>query len=138
MKKLIQFKNIVHSFDGTLILKGINLDIYENEFVTLLGPSGCGKTTLLRILGGFLDPDEGQVIFDGQNILPVPAYKREINTVFQKYALFPHMNVYDNVAFGLRIKKMSPDIIEQKVNRMLALVNLAEYAKRNVTQLSGG
>ena len=138
MKNLIQFKNIVHSFDGTLILKGINLDFYENEFVTLLGPSGCGKTTLLRILGGFLDPDEGQVIFDGQNILPVPAYKREINTVFQKYALFPHMNVYDNVAFGLRIKKMSPDIIEQKVNRMLALVNLAEYAKRNVTQLSGG
>lgn len=138
MKKLIQFKNIVHSFDGTLVLKGINLDIYENEFVTLLGPSGCGKTTLLRILGGFLDPDEGEVIFDGQNILPVPAYKREINTVFQKYALFPHMNVYDNVAFGLRIKKMSPDIIEQKVNRMLALVNLEGYAKRNVTQLSGG
>ena len=137
-KKLIEFRNIVKSFDGQVILKGVNLDIYENEFVTLLGPSGCGKTTLLRILGGFLDPDEGQVIFDGQNILPVPAYKREINTVFQKYALFPHMNVYDNVAFGLRIKKMSPDIIEQKVNRMLALVNLAEYAKRNVTQLSGG
>lgn len=138
MKKLIQFKNIVKAFDGSLVLKGINLDIYENEFVTLLGPSGCGKTTLLRILGGFLDPDEGQVIFDGEDILPVPAYKREINTVFQKYALFPHMNVYDNVAFGLKIKKMSKDVIEQKVNRMLSLVNLSGYAKKNVTLLSGG
>ena len=138
MKKLIQFKNIVKDFDGTLVLKGISLDIYENEFVTLLGPSGCGKTTLLRILAGFLDPTEGQVIFDGENILNVPAYKREINTVFQKYALFPHLNVYDNIAFGLKIKKMSKDVIEQKVNRMLALVNLEGYAKRNVTQLSGG
>lgn len=138
MKKLIQFKNIVKEFDGTLVLKGINLDIYENEFVTLLGPSGCGKTTLLRILGGFLDQTEGHVIFDGEDLLNVPAYKREINTVFQKYALFPHMNVYDNVAFGLKIKKMSKDVIEQKVNRMLSLVNLDGYAKRNVTQLSGG
>ncbi len=105
MKKLIQFKNIVKEFDGQLVLKGINLDIYENEFVTLLGPSGCGKTTLLRILGGFLTPDEGQVLFDGEDIGQLPPYKREINTVFQKYALFPHMNVYDNVAFGLKIKK---------------------------------
>ena len=104
MKKLIQFKNIVKEFDSQIVLKGINLDIYENEFVTLLGPSGCGKTTLLRILAGFLDQDEGQVIFDGQDITNVPAYKREVNTVFQKYALFPHLNVYDNVAFGLKIK----------------------------------
>ena len=110
MKKLIQFKNIVKEFDGQLVLKGINLDIYENEFVTLLGPSGCGKTTLLRILGGFLEGYEGQLIFDGQEISGVPPYKREINTVFQKYALFPHMNVYDNVAFGLKIKK-EPKII---------------------------
>ena len=114
MKKLIQFKNIVKEFDGQLVLKGINLDIYENEFVTLLGPSGCGKTTLLRILGGFLTPDEGQVLFDGEDIGQLPPYKREINTVFQKYALFPHMNVYDNVAFGLKIKKEPKDVIEQK------------------------
>ncbi len=138
MKKLIQFKNIVKDFDGQLVLKGINLDIYENEFVTLLGPSGCGKTTLLRILGGFLNQTEGQVIFDNTEISHVPPYKREINTVFQKYALFPHMNVYDNIAFGLKIKKEPKDIIEQKVQRMLKLVNLEDYAKRNVTELSGG
>ncbi len=119
MKKLIQFKNIVKEFDGQIVLKGVNLDIYENEFVTLLGPSGCGKTTLLRILGGFLEPTEGKIIFDGQDISQVPPYKREINTVFQKYALFPHMNVYENIAFGLKIKKQSKDVIEQKVMRML-------------------
>ncbi|MBR5049299.1 MAG: ATP-binding cassette domain-containing protein, partial [Erysipelotrichaceae bacterium] len=119
-KKLIEFRNIVKSFDGQVVLKGINLDIYENEFVTLLGPSGCGKTTLLRILGGFLDADEGEVIFDGEEISKLPAYKREINTVFQKYALFPHLNVYDNIAFGLKLKKQSKDVIEQKVNRMLS------------------
>ena len=105
MDKLIQFKNIVKSFDGQVVLRGINLDIYENEFVTLLGPSGCGKTTLLRILGGFLRQDEGQVIFGDSDISDVPPHKRELNTVFQKYALFPHMNVYDNIAFGLKIKK---------------------------------
>ena len=124
MKKLIQFKNIVKEFDGQIVLKGVNLDIYENEFVTLLGPSGCGKTTLLRILGGFLEPTEGKIIFDGQDISQVPPYKREINTVFQKYALFPHMNVYENIAFGLKIKKQSKDVIEQKVMRMLSLVGL--------------
>ncbi len=138
MKKLIQFKNIVKEFDGNLVLKGIDLDIYENEFVTLLGPSGCGKTTLLRILGGFLDPTKGEIIFDGEEISNVPAYKREINTVFQKYALFPHMNVYDNIAFGLKIKKQSKDVIEQKVNRMLSLIGLEGYGNRNVTLLSGG
>ena len=138
MRKLIEFRNIVKSFDGQVILKGVNLNIYENEFVTLLGPSGCGKTTLLRILGGFLEQDEGTVIFDGQCIDKVPAYKREINTVFQRYALFPHLNVYENIAFGLRIKKMGNDIIAQKVNRMLSLVNLSGYEKRNVTKLSGG
>ncbi len=138
-KKLIQFKNIVKSFeDGQVVLKGVSLDIYENEFVTLLGPSGCGKTTLLRILGGFLQPTEGKVLFDGEDIVNVPPYKREINTVFQKYALFPHMDVYDNIAFGLTIKKEPKDVIEQKVMRMLRLVNLEGYAKRNVTELSGG
>ncbi len=138
MEKIIQFKNIVKEFNGQFVLKGINLDIYENEFVTLLGPSGCGKTTLLRILGGFLNPTEGQVIFDGEDISNVPPYKREVNTVFQKYALFPHMNVYDNIAFGLKIKKEPKDIIKQKVMRMLKLVNLEDYGDRNVTEMSGG
>ena len=137
-RKLIEFRNIVKSFDGQVVLKGVNLNIYENEFVTLLGPSGCGKTTLLRILGGFLEQDEGTVIFDGKCIDKVPPYRREINTVFQRYALFPHMNVYENIAFGLRIKKTGEDIISQKVNRMLSLVNLEGYGKRNVTKLSGG
>ena len=138
MKKLIQFKNIVKYFDGQLILKGINLDIYENEFVTLLGPSGCGKTTLLRILGGFLEPDEGTVMFDGENITELPPHKRDLNTVFQKYALFPHLNVYDNVAFGLKLKGEPADIIEQKVTRMLKLVGLADFGKRGIHEMSGG
>ena len=138
-KKIIQFKNVKKSFeDGHAILRGINLDIYENEFVTLLGPSGCGKTTLLRILGGFLEATDGMVLFNGEDISKVPAYKRELNTVFQKYALFPHMNVYDNVAFGLKIKKEPKDVIEQKVMRMLRLVNLQDFAKRNVNEMSGG
>lgn len=138
MNKLIEFKNIVKDFDGQIVLKGINLDIYENEFVTLLGPSGCGKTTLLRILGGFLEQSDGTVIFDGQDISNLPPYKRELNTVFQRYALFPHMNVYDNIAFGLRIKKTAEDIIEQKVMKMLKLIGLEDFEKRNVTSLSGG
>ncbi len=138
MEKLIEFKNIVKDFDGQLVLKGINLDIYENEFVTLLGPSGCGKTTLLRILGGFLEQTEGEVYFDGIEISKVPAYKREINTVFQRYALFPHMDVFDNIAFGLRIKKQGEEIVKQKVTRMLSLVNLVGFENRPVTLLSGG
>ncbi len=137
-KKLIEFRNIVKSFDGQIVLKGVNLDIYENEFVTLLGPSGCGKTTLLRILGGFLDADEGKVIFDGEEISQKPAYQRELNTVFQKYALFPHLNVYENIAFGLKIKKMSKDIIDQKVMKMLKLIGLEGFEKKNTTLLSGG
>ena len=137
-KKLIEFRNIVKSFDGQVILKGVNLDIYEKEFVTLLGPSGCGKTTLLRILGGFLDADEGSVIFDGEEISKKPPYERELNTVFQKYALFPHLSVYENIAFGLKIKKMSKDIIDQKVMKMLKLIGLEGYENRNITQLSGG
>ena len=137
-KKLIQFRNIVKEFDGQIVLKGVNLDIYENEFVTLLGPSGCGKTTLLRILGGFLDATEGEVIFDGEDISQVPPHKRELNTVFQKYALFPHMSVYQNIAFGLKIKKMSKDVIEQKVMKMLKLIGLEGFENKNVTLLSGG
>jgi spermidine/putrescine transport system ATP-binding protein len=138
MRKLIQFKNVIKDFDGQLVLKGINLDIMENEFVTLLGPSGCGKTTLLRILGGFIEQSEGQVFFDDIEISKVPPYKREINTVFQRYALFPHMDVFDNIAFGLRIKKTSENIIKQKVTKMLKLVNLEGYENRAVTLLSGG
>lgn len=137
-KILIKFRNIVKDFDGAIVLKGINLDIYENEFVTLLGPSGCGKTTLLRILGGFLEATEGSVIFDDQDIKNLPPYKRELNTVFQKYALFPHMNVYENIAFGLKIKKMSKDVIDQKVMRMLKLIGLEGFENKNVTTLSGG
>ena len=137
-KKLIEFRDIVKSFDGQVVLKGVNLDIYENEFVTLLGPSGCGKTTLLRILGGFLQADEGKVIFDGEEISKRPPYERELNTVFQKYALFPHLSVYENIAFGLKIKKVSKDVIEQKVMKMLKLIGLEGYEDKNTTLLSGG
>ena len=136
MKKLIEIKNIVKDFDGQRVLNGISLDIHENEFVTLLGPSGCGKTTLLRIIAGFLDADDGQVLFDGKDISGLPPYKREVNTVFQKYALFPHLNVYDNIAFGLNLKKQPKDIIEQKVKRMLRLVGLSGFDKRRITQMS--
>ncbi|MGB7595057.1 MAG: spermidine/putrescine ABC transporter ATP-binding protein [Erysipelotrichaceae bacterium] len=138
MRELIEFKNVVKDFNGTLVLKGINLTIHENEFVTLLGPSGCGKTTLLRILGGFIPQTSGQVYFENIEISNVPPYKREINTVFQRYALFPHMNVYDNVAFGLRIKKQSESIIKQKIEKMLKLVGLEGYGERAVTLMSGG
>ena len=136
--KLIQFRHIVKEFDGQVVLKGIDLDIYENEFVTLLGPSGCGKTTLLRILGGFLEPSEGQVILNGEDICEVPAYKRELNTVFQKYALFPHMNVYDNIAFGLKMRKYDKKYIDEKVKEAAKILNLTEYLDRKPKQLSGG
>ncbi len=138
MKKLIEVKNVVKTFDSQVVLKGISLDIYENEFVTLLGPSGCGKTTLLRIIAGFLDPDEGHVIMDGEDIATIPAYKRDVNTVFQHYALFPHLDVYNNIAFGLKIKKQPKDIIDQKVMRMISLVGLEGFEHRDVTSMSGG
>lgn len=137
-KKLIELKNITKTFDHQQVLKGIDLIIYENEFLTLLGPSGCGKTTILRIIGGFEDADSGQIIFDGKDIAMLPSYKREVNTVFQKYALFPFLNVYDNVAFGLSIKKLNKKIIHEKVTHMLSLVGLTGYEKRNIHQLSGG
>lgn len=137
-KKLIEFRDIVKNFDGQIVLKGVNLDIYENEFVTLLGPSGCGKTTLLRILGGFLEADEGKIIFNGEEIDRLPPYKRELNTVFQKYALFPHLSVYENIAFGLKIKKLSKDVIDQKVMKMLKLIGLEGFEDKNTTLLSGG
>ncbi len=138
MKKFVQIRNLVKTFDGQQVLKGISLDIDENEFVTLLGPSGCGKTTLLRMIGGFLEPDQGQIIIDGEDISGVPAYQRDINTVFQRYALFPHLDVYDNIAFGLKIKKMPKDIINQKVMRMISLVGLEGFEHKDVTLMSGG
>ena len=137
-KKIIELKNISQNFEDQQVLKGIDLNIYENEFLTLLGPSGCGKTTLLRIIGGFEEPSNGQLIFDGKDISKVPPYKREVNTVFQKYALFPFLNVADNIAFGLNLKKMDKDVIEKKVSRMLELVGLKGFEKRDVTLLSGG
>ena len=138
MKKIIELKNISKSYDGEVVLDHINLDIYDNEFITLLGPSGCGKTTTLRIIGGFETPDTGDVIFMGENINDMPPYKRNVNTVFQRYALFPHLNVYENVAFSLREKKCSKDEIHQKVTEMLELVALKGFEKRSVSSLSGG
>ncbi len=138
MKKIIELKNISKSFDGEKVLDNICLDIYDNEFLTLLGPSGCGKTTTLRIIGGFETADEGDVIFMGEDIKDVPPYKRNVNTVFQRYALFPHLNVFENVAFSLREKKVPKDEINRKVTEMLGLVALKGFEKRSVTSLSGG
>ena len=137
-KSLVELNNIKKSFDDTLVIKDLSLYIKENEFVTLLGPSGCGKTTLLRIIGGFEDVDSGTVNFQGKDLLSIPAHKREINTVFQNYALFPNMNVYDNVAFGLKIKKMNSEDIKTEVDKALKLVKLVGYEKRRIDQLSGG
>ena len=138
MKKIIELKNISKSFDGEKVLDNINLDIYDNEFLTLLGPSGCGKTTTLRMIGGFVQPDEGDVVFMGERINDVPPHKRNVNTVFQKYALFPHLNVFENVAFPLRERRMPKAEIEEKVNEMLQLVKLPQLAKRRINELSGG
>ena len=135
---LIELKNVSKEFDGTTVLSDIDLYIRKKEFLTLLGPSGCGKTTTLRIIGGFEYPTTGTVFFEGKDITAVPPYKRRVNTVFQKYALFPHLNVRDNIAFGLKIKKMGRKEIDMKVDRMLELVNLKGYGKRGVDQLSGG
>ena len=136
--KLIELKELTKNFDDQQVLKGINLDIYENEFLTLLGPSGCGKTTTLRIIAGFEEPSGGEVLFNGIEISKVPPYKREVNTVFQKYALFPYLNVADNIAFGLNLKKVDKSVIAQKVERMLRMVGLEGFEKRDVTLLSGG
>lgn len=137
-KHLIDLVNIKKEFDGEPILRGINLYIRDKEFITLLGPSGCGKTTTLRIIGGFETPTSGDVLFEGKRLNDVPPYKREINTVFQRYALFPHLNVAENIAFGLHIRKMPADEIARKVSRMLELVGLKGFENRDVTSLSGG
>lgn len=136
--RLVLIKNVSKEFDGVEVLSNINLYIKRNEFVTLLGPSGCGKTTLLRLLGGFEAPTSGDILFEGKSIVDVPPYKRRLNTVFQRYALFPHYDVFDNVAFGLKIKKLPKDEIKKKVEEKLALVGLSGYDKRSVDTLSGG
>ena len=134
----IDLQHISKSFDGELVLDDLNLSIRENSFVTLLGPSGCGKTTTLRILGGFTTPDTGKVIFGGQDITMIPPNKRQLNTVFQKYALFPHMNIAENIAFGLKIKNKPKSYIDDKIKYALKLVNLSGYERRTVDSLSGG
>ncbi len=138
MENIVSLNDIVVAFDGETILNNISLDIRDKEFVTLLGPSGCGKTTTLRIIGGFLQPDSGNVMFEGKKITNLPPYKRNVNTVFQKYALFPHLNVYENIAFGLRVKKLPEKEVEARVLQMLELVNLKGFEQRNINNLSGG
>jgi len=137
-KELIRLQNVSMSFDGETVLDNINLTINDHEFLTLLGPSGCGKTTTLRIIGGFQTPTAGDVFFDGERINDVPPYRRKINTVFQKYALFPHLDVYDNIAFGLRVSKLPEPEVDQRVMEMLEIVSLRGFQNRKVTSLSGG
>lgn len=135
---IVSLKDIVVDFDEETILNGLSLDIHDKEFVTLLGPSGCGKTTTLRIIGGFLTPKSGNVFFDGKEITHLPPYKRQVNTVFQKYALFSHLNVFENVAFGLRLQKLPDREIKSRVLEMLEIVGLRDFARRDTTTLSGG
>lgn len=140
MKKnaIIDLKNISIKLGDAQILENLNMYIRDKEFITLLGPSGCGKTTTLRIIAGFLEPDSGEVIFEDKVINGVPPHKRQVNTIFQRYALFPHLNVYENIAFGLRIKKMKEKEIKETVTEMLKLVNLSGFERRNINSLSGG
>lgn len=135
---IVSLKDIVVEFDGQKVLNGLSLDIHDKEFVTFLGPSGCGKTTTLRVIAGFVTPKSGNVFFDGKDIANMPPYKRPVNTVFQKYALFPHLNVFENVAFGLRLKKMTEEEIRPKVLEMLEIVGLKGFERRSIYQLSGG
>ncbi len=138
MSKIIGLRGVSKSFDGETVLDNITLEIEDKEFVTLLGPSGCGKTTTLRIIGGFESPDSGDVLFDGRRINDIPPYERHVNTVFQKYALFPHLNVFENIAFGLRLSHVPKEEITARVKEMLALVSLTGFEKKNVNLLSGG
>jgi len=136
--KIIHGVNVVKEFDGNRVVDGIDFWVKPEEFLTILGPSGCGKTTTLRMIGGFETPTSGQILFDGKDITQIPPYQRQINTVFQRYALFPHMNIYENIAFGLRIKKLPEAQIKERVEKMLKLVNLNGFEKRSVRSLSGG
>ncbi len=137
-KDIIELINISHNFGEEDILRNVSVNFGHHEFITILGPSGCGKTTMLRLIGGFLRASEGKIMFDGEDITNLPPYKRKVNTVFQKYALFPHMNVFDNIAFGLTIKKLPQDEIKKKVSEVLRLVNLSGYENRDISLLSGG
>ncbi len=138
MTNIVELKNISIAFGQEQVLNQLNLSIKDGEFVTLLGPSGCGKTTTLRIIAGFATPDEGDILFDGESIVNVPAHKRQVNTIFQRYALFPHLNVYENIAFGLRVKKIPEKEIKERVSEIIKLVNLEGFEKRNINKLSGG
>ena len=138
MEKIIEIKNLSKAFGDKKVLEDINLYIRRGEFLTLLGPSGCGKTTLLRMIAGFLQPDEGSILMEGKELAGIPPHERPLNTVFQRYALFPHLDVYDNIAFGLKLKKVPEDEIEKRVRRVLKLVAMSDYEDRNVDTLSGG
>jgi spermidine/putrescine transport system ATP-binding protein len=135
---IIRFDNVVKEFDDNVVLKEVSFEIEQGKFYTLLGPSGCGKTTILRLIAGFSEPTSGDIYFDGKKINQVPANKRKVNTVFQDYALFPHMNVFNNVAFGLKIKKMNKDDIERKVKDALRMVQLSGFEERQISEMSGG
>ena len=137
-KDIIQLKNITVSYDGQTIIENLNLNIRDKEFVTFLGPSGCGKTTTLRTIAGFVVPDNGDILFDGKKINSLPPYKRQVNTVFQKYALFNHLNVYENIAFGLKLSKTPNNEMDRRIREMLEIVNLNGYEKRSIEALSGG
>ena len=138
LDKIIEIKGLSKSFGDKKVLENINLYIRRGEFITLLGPSGCGKTTLLRMIAGFLQPDEGSILMDGKELAGVPPHERPLNTVFQRYALFPHLDVYDNIAFGLKLKKVPEEEIEKRVRRVLKLVAMSDYEDRDVETLSGG
>ncbi|MBR1629471.1 MAG: ABC transporter ATP-binding protein, partial [Lachnospiraceae bacterium] len=135
---MIELVDVCKGFGGQEVLRHIHLKIPEGSFVTLLGPSGCGKTTILRLIGGFESPDSGKIFLDGEDVTKLPPNKRNVNTIFQKYALFPHMNVFENIAFGLMVRKLSSDEIERKVKNALALVGLPDFERRNIRSLSGG
>ncbi|AGJ91005.1 spermidine/putrescine ABC transporter ATP-binding protein [Mycoplasma putrefaciens] len=135
---ILELRNVTKDFDGKVVLKGISFNIKEGEFITLLGPSGCGKTTTLRIIGGFEKPNSGEILFEDKNLLPIPINKRQFNTIFQSYALFPHLNVFENIAFGLRVKKTKQDMIEREVAKQIRQVGLEGYEEKKISELSGG
>lgn len=135
---ILELRNVSKEYDGKIILKGISLNIHEGEFLTILGPSGCGKTTLLRLIAGFEKPNNGQILFNGKDLIKIPIHKRQVNTIFQSYALFPHLNVFDNIAYGLKLKKMNKDKIKKEVIKALNLVKLEGFEDKDINDLSGG
>lgn len=135
---ILELRNVAKEYDGKIVLRGISLNIHEGEFMTILGPSGCGKTTLLRLIAGFEKPSSGQILFQGKDLIKIPIYKRQINTIFQSYALFPHLNVFDNIAYGLKLKKINKDRIRKEVLKALSLVKLEGMEDKDINDLSGG